>query len=137
MKNRGRTIITSILLIPILSIILHGIIPHHHHDDLEHMGHSYCEQSSKHSNDEHDGHQHTCPPHSSDNVESCEACHFTIDAVKKVSGFALTGIANNQTEIRLDQSYTIVSKILYEQVYNDSHFQYYLFRRGPPVFITI
>ncbi|MBL6950642.1 MAG: hypothetical protein ISR57_08375 [Bacteroidales bacterium] len=69
-----------ILILPVLMLVLHDAIPHHHHTDgihgvvCSHHDTSDCEDGDYHGNQ---------PPesHVPCDIENCEACHFADEFV--------------------------------------------------------
>jgi len=84
MKNQTRKIIAAILLMLVMSIVLHDVIPHHHHHEAEHESHLVCNDKEDHAAEDQHAHDSWCHSHGADEVETCEACHFSVEIIKEV-----------------------------------------------------
>ncbi|MBL6949627.1 MAG: hypothetical protein ISR57_03185 [Bacteroidales bacterium] len=65
-----------ILILPVLLLVLHDVIPHHHHANgihgvvCSHHEASDCEDGDHHTDIQLSESHHSC------DIENCEACHF-------------------------------------------------------------
>ena len=138
--NRRKNIKLSFLLTAYTIILLHSIIPHHHHD----TGICSCEYSTEvnisHSDHDHDKHQHH-HEHEHNDLSNCSCeiknhseshfCHFTTDIYNINIDFSDLFTLQTVSDI---QYFTVRKKIINT---NNERIYYYrnssgILKRGPP-----
>lgn len=85
----NKKVILSFLFFAYSIILVHNIIPHNHHDDSSQSNiHYTCNKTNDHSENENKDLSHCLllfHHHTTNENESCDACHFSVKTFIKIS----------------------------------------------------
>ncbi len=120
-----------ILILPVFMLVLHDVIPHHHHTDGIHgvvcsnNAVSDCEEGDHHDNQPGESHQ-PC------DIENCEACHFADEFVIDDTYRKSLSILPPHTlfSFQLDNPIQITPSI--QTTYHERVCLLTFYKRGPP-----
>ncbi len=122
---------TCILILPVLLLVLHDVIPHHHHAVgihgvvCSHQEPSDCEDGDHHN-------KQLCESHQPCDIENCEACHFTDEFVIDNTYRKSLSILPPQTVYSFQLFYTIRITPCLQAFIPDNVCFLTFYKRGPP-----
>ncbi len=128
----------SLLWSAMIAILVHGIIPHHHHQGLEGIHHACCKVLSQEELNCHNhGHGLLSFHHQTKNSEHCDECHFKTEFFYKKSIKVQDLQSDKSKSFSLNISNSIVKgySFFYSNLYLSSY-QFISQSRGPPANIA-